>query len=71
MGSLINIYPEHAMTKSFYSCYVMIPEQKNHIFDNVQDFHFLHLQLQDDYFMTSGDKIRFFYEQGAFNDKGI
>ncbi|XP_038046187.1 phytanoyl-CoA dioxygenase domain-containing protein 1-like [Patiria miniata] len=27
-------------------------------------------QTRDDYFLTSGDKIRFFFEQGAVNDKG-
>ncbi|CAO3576955.1 unnamed protein product [Absidia cylindrospora] len=24
----------------------------------------------DDYFLDSGDKVRFFFEEGAFNDKG-
>lgn len=27
-------------------------------------------QSADHYFMTSGDKIRYFYESGAFNEKG-
>jgi hypothetical protein len=27
-------------------------------------------QPTNDYFMTSGDKIRYFYESGAFNEKG-
>lgn len=28
------------------------------------------LQGNADYFLTSGDKIRFFFEKGVFNDKG-
>ena len=27
-------------------------------------------RLTDDYFLTSGDKIRFFFEENAFNDDG-
>src|SRR6185437_271377 len=27
-------------------------------------------RLTDDYFLTSGDKIRFFFEEHAFNDNG-
>src|SRR6185369_500697 len=27
-------------------------------------------RLTDDYFMTSGDKVRFFFEENAFNDDG-
>src|ERR1044071_5756437 len=27
-------------------------------------------RLTDDYFLTSGDKIRFFFEEHAFNDDG-
>lgn len=27
-------------------------------------------RLSDDYFLTSGDKIRFFFEENAFNDDG-
>ena len=31
----------------------------------------IYQQFRDDYFMTSGDKVRFFFEKGAFNDKGL
>src|SRR6478735_11256218 len=27
-------------------------------------------RLTDDYFLTSGDKVRFFFEENAFNDDG-
>ncbi|XP_013388645.1 phytanoyl-CoA dioxygenase domain-containing protein 1-like [Lingula anatina] len=29
-----------------------------------------HEQLKEDYFLTSGDKVRFFFEKGAFDEKG-
>lgn len=38
--------------------------------DQVTNVNLFDLQGNADYFITSGDKIRFFFEKGVFDDKG-
>ena len=43
-----------------------IPESVRHVFSTTKQ-----TQLDDSYFYESGDKIRFFLEDDAFDDEGV
>lgn len=51
--------------ESFFLFLFLFKYSHSHLCNTCYD-----LQGNADYFLNSGDKIRFFFEKGVFNDKG-